>query len=91
MMKAPDHMHAQAWLEPGDTIHVRLDAPGNVLLMDDVGHGAYLRGESFSYIGGWVKKDRITFWPPHPGSWHVVIDQSDEEGRISASVQIMRG
>ena len=90
-MKAPDHLHAQAWLEPGDTIHVRLDAPGNVLLLDDLSHASYLRGEDFSYAGGWVKKEQITFWPPRAGSWHVVIDQAGAEGRVSASVQILRG
>ena len=90
-MKAPDHLHAQAWLEPGDTIHVQLDAPANVLLMDDFGHACYLRGEAFSYIGGWVTKSRMTLWPPRPGSWHVVVDQAGEGGKVSASVQILRG
>ena len=84
------HLHAQAWLEPGDTIHVRLDSPANVLLMGDADHAAYATGEPCAYVGGWVSRPEVTLWPPRAGSWHVVIDLGEDEGRVSASVEGLR-
>jgi hypothetical protein len=85
------HLHAQAVLEVGDTVAVRLDSPANVMLMDDAAFAAYERGDSFRYLGGWVGQDLITLWPPRAGNWHVVVDLGDRaEGKVSASVQIIR-
>jgi hypothetical protein len=85
-----DHLHTQADLDFGDTIAVRLDSPANVMLIDDASFAAYERREPFRYLGGWVSEPMITLWPPRPGHWHVVIDLGDREGRVSASVQIIR-
>lgn len=87
----PEHLHAQAWLEPGDTVHVRLDSPANVLLMDDASYAGYIAGSPFTYFGGWVTRPAVTLWPPRAGSWHVLIDLAGAEGRVSASVQVLRG
>ena len=87
---SPEHLHAQAWLEPGDTVHVRLDSPANVLILEDDAYSFYQRGEKYNYAGGWVTKEAVTLWPPHAGSWHVVIDLGGAPGRVSASVQVMR-
>jgi len=86
-----DHLHAEARLEPGDTVHVRLDAPANVMLLDDASYDAFEKGERFAYLGGWVTQRGITLWPPREGHWHVVVDLGDEPGQVSASVQVMRG
>ena len=60
-------------------------------MMDDAAYRSYGRNEPFAYAGGWVAKDQVTLWPPQAGSWHVVIDLGGKEGRVSASVQIIRG
>ncbi len=84
-------LHASATLDVGDTLSVKLDHPANVLLMDDEAFVAYQAGRPFRYFGGWVTRSALTLWPPHEGSWHVVIDLGDKEGVVSASVQVIRG
>jgi hypothetical protein len=86
-----DHLHAAAWLEFGDTISVRLTEPANVMLLDDDAYHAYKDEKSFKYLGGWVSQDQLTLWPPHPGLWHVVVDLGGQEGKVGASVQVLRG
>jgi hypothetical protein len=70
---------------------VRLDSPANVLLMTDEAYAAYAAGAPFTYLGGWVTRDAVTLWPPRAGSWHVVVDLAGATGRVSASVQVIRG
>lgn len=86
-----DHLHAAAWLDIGDTVVVRLDAPGNVMLLDDQAYSRYLEGREFRYHGGWVSQPQISLWVPRQGLWHVVVDLGGGEGKIAASVQVMRG
>ena len=86
-----DHLHAAAWLDLGDTISVRLDEPANVMLLDDDAYASYKEDRAFRYLGGWVRERQITLWPPKPGHWHVVVDLGGAIGRVSASVQVLRG
>lgn len=86
-----EHLHAATWLDLGDTVSIRLDSPANVMLMDDAAYRDYDAGRSFRYLGGWVTKSQLTLWPPRAGLWHIVVDLGDDEGRVSASVQVMRG
>lgn len=86
-----DHLHSAAWLDEGDTISVQLGAPANVMLLDDAAYGDYTAGRPFAYLGGWVTQDQITLWPPRDGLWHVVVDSGGQEGRLSASVKVLRG
>lgn len=86
-----DHLHAAAWLDPGDTVSVRLDEPANVMLLEDDEYRSYVAGKPFRYLGGWVRQDQITLWPPRQGRWHVVVDLGGAPGRVSASVQVLKG
>lgn len=86
-----DHLHSVTWLDVGDTVSVRLDAPANVMLLDDGAYLAYSEGRAFRYLGGWVSQSQITLWPPRAGVWHVVVDLGDDEGRVSADVKVLRG
>ena len=85
-----DYLHSEATLEPGDTVHVRLDSPANVMLMDDASFESYRRGEEFHYLGGWVSRAELTLWPPRKGRWHVVVDLGEAEGKVSATVNVIR-
>jgi hypothetical protein len=86
-----DHLHAAAWLDLGDTVSVRLDEPANVMLITDDAYAEYKAGRTFKYLGGWVTDSQLTLWPPKPGLWHVVVDLGGRQGRVSASVQVLRG
>lgn len=86
-----DHLHTAAWLDLGDTISVRLDEPANVMLLTDDAYREYKEGRTFKYQGGWVSETQLTMWPPKPGLWHVVVDLGGSPGRVSASVQVLRG
>ena len=86
-----DHLHTAAWLDLGDTVSVRLNKPANVMLISDEAYSDYTANEGFHYLGGWVSDTQITLWPPRPGLWHVVVDLGGNEGRVSASVQVLRG
>ena len=86
-----DHLHAAAWLDIGDTVVVRLDAPANVMLLSDDAYRDYGAGRAFRYHGGWVSQPQITLWAPEPGMWHVVVDLGGADGRVAAGVEVLRG
>ena len=76
---------------PGDTALVTLDAQANVMLVDDCNFGAYQRGSSFRYFGGWVSQSPVRLTPPHLGNWHVVVDLGGNAGSVRAGIRIIRG
>lgn len=86
-----EHLHAAAWLDLGDTVSVRLEGPANVMLLDDDAYRAYQADRAFRYLGGWVSDQQLTLWPPKPGLWHVVVDLGGADGRVAASVKVLRG
>lgn len=86
-----EHLHAAVWLDLGDTVSVRLEGPANVMLLDDDAYRSYQADRAFRYLGGWVSDKQLTLWPPKPGLWHVVVDLGGAQGRVAASVQVLRG
>ena len=77
-------------LEQGDLVHVVLDSPANVMLLDDVNLASYTSSREFEYFGGWAEQSPVNLTPPHPGRWNVIIDTGDATTTVSASVTVQR-
>lgn len=70
-------------------ISVDLSRAANVLLLDDRNYGAYRRGSSYRYHGGYAKQTPVRLAPPHSGHWHVVVDLGGYAGHVEASVAVV--
>ena len=77
-------------LHAGDHVRVQLDAPANVMLLDDKSLSAYTSGKEFEYFGGWASLSPVELTPPRPGRWNVIIDTGDADTSVSASVTAVR-
>ena len=77
-------------LEAGESVRVMLDAPSNVMLVDDSNLANYTSGKEFEYFGGLAAKSPVDLVAPRPGRWNVLIDTGDADGSVSASVRVVR-
>ena len=77
-------------LPAGDIVRVQLDAPANVMLLDDKNLAAYVSGKEFEYFGGWASQSPVELTPPRPGRWNVIIDTGDADASVSAAVRAVR-
>lgn len=78
-------------LKTGDVATVQLDAPANVMLIDDKNLAAYVSGKEFEYFGGWASASPVELSPPRPGRWNVIIDTGDADTAVSAAIRVGRG
>ena len=84
-------LHSSVHLKKGDKVKVTVDAPANVLLLDDKDFDAYTEGKPYHYYGGWVTKSPVELSAPTDGRWNLVIDSGDEaEKGVGAKVEIVR-
>lgn len=83
-------LHSDLHLGPDEIVVVTLDSQANVLLLDDINFLHYQRGENYTYYGGLAKVSPLHLKPPHPGSWHVVIDLGGYSGTVKASVSTIK-
>lgn len=90
-----DEMHLNYLLTPvrleaGESVRVLLDAPANVMLVDDSNLASYTSGKEFEYFGGKAVKSPVDLVAPKPGRWNVLIDAGEADGTVSASVRVIR-
>ncbi len=83
-------LQTDLWVGPQDEVQVDLDGQANVLLLDDQNFSLYQQGRSFSYYGGWTTRSPVRLSPPHQGKWNVVIDLGGRDGRVKASIRLLR-
>lgn len=84
-----DYLHWEMNAGSGNVIAVELTRAANVLLLDDINYGAYRRGGSYHYHGGYAKQTPVKLVPPHNGNWHVVVDLGGHGGHVEASVSVL--
>jgi hypothetical protein len=88
MIARVDHLHWEFDGGPRDTVHVNVDRPCNVFLMDDANYRKYCMGDQHMCYGGAVEKAGLQVLKPNrPGKWHVVVDMGRSGGLINASVK----
>ncbi len=65
----------------GETIlvEVTLNYSANVYLMEDDDYNKYVDCDNFSYYGGRATQSPYRIKIPHTGSWHLVIDNGDND------------
>ncbi len=68
-------------------VEVTLSHQANVYLVDSMGYQHYLQMENFTYYGGRATETPYRIKIPYSGSWHLVIDDGDNDMTfISTSV-----
>jgi hypothetical protein len=83
-------LHQKFVLKAEDVVEVTLDAPANVLLLDPVNFSNYNQNAAYRYHGGYAKTSPVRLSPPHPGTWHVVVNLGGYPGRVRAGVRVIR-
>ena len=84
-----EYLHYEFDAGDNDLIETRLDKAANVMLLDSLNYGAYRRGSTFNYVGGYVKVSPYVLRPPHSGHWHLVIDLGGHAGAVRASARLL--
>ncbi len=82
-------IHAREWLNGDQFVRVTCDTQCNVLLMDDTNFGAYERGDSYRYHGGFFKSFPAVLVPPYPGFWNVALDLGGASANIRYSITVV--
>ena len=83
-------LHYEVDLRSGEGVEVTIDKQANVKLMDASNLNAYRSSRQHRYYGGHATRSPINISPPHPGTWHVVIDLGGYAGTVRASVRTIR-
>jgi len=85
-----NYLHYEFQLEQNDVVEITLDKQANVRLLDSTNFINYKNGQQHHYIGGLAKQSPVRLSPPNSGFWHLVIDLGGYEGRVNASVRVIK-
>ncbi|NWQ44688.1 DUF1883 domain-containing protein [Bacillus sp. EB106-08-02-XG196] len=83
-------IHAEEYLNQGDTVRVALDKQANVRIFDGINFSNFRNGRQAKYYGGRALKSPIDIIVPYTGTWHVVIDLGGARGTIRHSIQYLK-
>jgi hypothetical protein len=83
-------LHSRLSLAAGDRVRVTLDAPADVMLLDDPNFDLREAGEPYEYSGGRAMKSPVEIAAPATGTWNVVIDVGETGVPAAASVQVLK-
>lgn len=86
-----NHLHTYLYLEKNGVVQVSLDSPGNVYLLKSPEYKKYLEGKAFQGYGGLVKARKKQIKAPGQGKWHLVIDNSNQQGSLNVALNITNG
>lgn len=85
-----EFLHQEFEGQSGDVVEVTLDSQANVMLLDPQNFSNYRAGSPYRYFGGHAEKSPVRLSPPHPGTWHVVVNLGGYAGRVRASLRVLR-
>ncbi len=74
----------------GDTVHIKMDTPAFVRLLDPMNFEHYRRGSKYQGEGGWVDKLEIEFSIPYKGTFYAVVDLGGAAGVVKATCDVRR-
>ena len=74
LWRDPVSIHPREYLSGGDIVVVNCTHQSDVMVMDDLNYGAYRRGSSARYYGGFYKRLPARIAVPHSGHWNIVLN-----------------
>ena len=75
---------------PGDTVHIKMDTPAFVRLLDPMSFEHYRRGSKYQGQGGWSDTLEVNFSIPYKGTFHAVVDLGGASGIVKATCDVRR-
>lgn len=83
-------MHWKIPGSAGDTVHIHLDTPAYVRMLDTLNFEYYKRGQKYSGEGGWSDGLEADFVLPYKGTFYVTVDLGGQAGVVKATCDIGR-